>query len=86
MADNIGGFKMGGLALNLVWLYFEDSDLTQLLEPLTDSITAKLTGPLIIWVSGAKSFHLVTPGYAAFNPYLAVLHPNGTTSVFCMRC
>jgi hypothetical protein len=83
MSDNIGGFSMGGFQIPQFGtrLYFNGVGPVPVAGPTTTSITAKLTGQFNnMGIPGAKSFHLVTPDYAAFNPYFGrFVSSTGTT-------
>ncbi|CAM2859734.1 SGNH/GDSL hydrolase family protein [Flavobacterium frigoris] len=83
MSDNIGGFSMGGFQIPQFGtrLYFNGVGPVPVAGPTTTSITAKLTGQFNnMGIPGAKSFHLVTPGYATLNPYFGrFATPSGTT-------
>lgn len=69
MADNIGGFT-GGNPQYGPRLYFNGTGPAQLTATPTTNPSTVLAGPFNnLGVPGAKSFHLLTPGYGAFNPY-----------------
>ena len=69
MADNVGGF-IGGNPQFGPRLYFNGSGPAPVPGSPTTNPTTVLTGGFNnMGVPGAKSFHLVTPGYGAFNPY-----------------
>lgn len=92
MADNVGGLLFGGNQILGVRLYFDlvtRSPLPVAGKPSTE-VTAKLTGPFNnLSVPGAKSYHLVAPGYGNVagvagglaNPYFARFATSATTTV-----
>jgi lysophospholipase L1-like esterase len=66
MNDNIGGFLLGGAPLPGFGprLYFNGSGPAPVPGTITTELTNILTGPFNnMGVPGAKSFHLVAPGY-----------------------
>lgn len=92
MADNIGGFKINGTQFSGPRLYFNGAAPV----PVTGIPTTEILNPAIVTagpynncgVPGAKSFHLLFPGYGSpagigstANPYYVRFAPNGTTSV-----
>ena len=84
MLDNIGGFSMGGFQIPQFGtrLYFDGAGPAPVAGPTTTSITAKLTGQFNnMGIPGAKSFHLVTPGYATLNPYFGRFASSTGTTV-----
>jgi hypothetical protein len=84
MLDNIGGFSMGGFQIPQFGtrLYFDGVGPASVAGPTTTSITAKLTGQFNnMGIPGSKSFHLVTPGYAALNPYFGRFASSTGTTV-----
>jgi lysophospholipase L1-like esterase len=84
MADNIGGF-IGGNPQFGPRLYFSGntaSPLAQVSGPPTTNPTTVLTGGFNNFgVPGAKSFHLITPGYGTLNPYFGRFATSPTTTV-----
>jgi len=87
--DNLGGLLLGGFPIQPTRLYFNGvSPVNVAGMPITE-ITSVLTGPFNnMGVPGAKSFHLLAPGYGnvagvpsgAANPYFArfAKSPNNT--------
>jgi hypothetical protein len=78
MADNIGGLSMGGSQIPnfgaRMYLDAKTDPKNPTPKPVTGisatGILDKVTGPFSnMGIPGAKSFHLVTPGYGALNPY-----------------
>ena len=76
MSDNIGGFIFSGTVVQQPRFYF---DLTtgspKVLNalPTTELGVPAAGGPFNNYgVPGAKSFHLVTPGYGTLNPYFLI--------------
>lgn len=77
MADNLGGLLLNGTQVAPNRFVLAADPMTG--EPLgpvilegtpTTEVTTSATGPFNnMGVPGAKSFHLVTPGYGALNPY-----------------
>ncbi|MFV8464145.1 G-D-S-L family lipolytic protein [Flavobacterium sp. LB1P62] len=79
-SDNVGGLLLGGNVIAGVRLYFNGTAPVPVSGAPTTEVTAKITGPFNnLGVPGAKSFHLVAPGYGnvagvasgAANPYFA---------------
>jgi len=92
MSDNIGGFNSGGvqipqfgprLYLNTVITPEHPSQTPDPVAGISGtSITDHLTGPFNnMGVPGAKSFHLVTPGYGTLNPYFGRFASSATATV-----
>ncbi len=94
MADNVGGFSNGGTQVPgfPVRLYFNGAGPAPVTGVSGTLITAKLTGVFNnMGVPGAKSFHLLAPGYGNLagvfanpptaNPYFARFSSSNTTSV-----
>jgi hypothetical protein len=93
MADNIGGFKINGTQVAGPRLYFNGTGPV----PVTGIPTTEILNPAVAaagpynncGVSGAKSFHLLSPSYGSAagmsvgtaNPYYVRFAPNATTSV-----
>jgi hypothetical protein len=81
MADNIGGFVGGNPAFG-PRLYFNGVGPAQVSGTPTTNPTTVLTGGFNNFgVPGAKSFHLITPGYGTLNPYFGRFASNPGTSV-----
>jgi hypothetical protein len=90
--DNIGGLLYGGQVLSGPRLYF-DAEIGApafLDETPTTEVTKKISGPFNNFgVGGAKSFHLIAPGYGSVpgvlagtaNPYFAMMSSSETASV-----
>jgi len=96
MLDNIGGFSSGGVQLPKfpTRLIFNAATSSPFNVPgvSATSITARLTGSFSnMGIPGAKSFHLIAPGYgnlagvfatpATANPYFARFSSSPTTSI-----
>lgn len=80
MSGNTGGLLLGGTPIQEPRLYFNGSAPARLAATPTTEVTSKLTGPFNnMGVPGAKSFHLMAPGYGNVagvatgqaNPYFA---------------
>jgi hypothetical protein len=77
MADNLGGLLLNGtLVAENRFVLAADPVTGEPLGPVrlegtpTTEVSTSATGPFNnMGVPGAKSFHLVTPGYATLNPY-----------------
>ncbi len=84
MADNVGGF-IGGNPQFGPRLYFSGntaSPLAQVSGPSTTNPTTVLTGGFNNFgVPGAKSFHLITPGYGTLNPYFGRFATSPSTTI-----
>jgi lysophospholipase L1-like esterase len=89
VSDNIGGLLLGGVQIAGPRLYFNGVGPVYLDATPTTEVTNILTGPFNnMGVGGAKSFHLVAPGYGNLagvplglaNPYFARMasSPNAT--------
>lgn len=87
--DNIGGLLYGGTQIVAPRLYFTGAGIARLDATPTTEVTNILSGPYNnMGVAGAKSFHLVAPGYGNLagvplglaNPYFARMasSPNAT--------
>jgi lysophospholipase L1-like esterase len=64
MNDNVGGLLLGGTQIQGARLYFNGSGPATVPGTTTTEITNTLTGPFNnMGVPGAKSFHLIAPGY-----------------------
>ena len=64
MADNVGGFKIGGTVFQGPRLYFNGVGPVPVAGTPSTEITNHLTGPFNnMGVPGAKSFHLLAPNY-----------------------
>ncbi|MFV7233925.1 G-D-S-L family lipolytic protein [Flavobacterium sp. ZB4R12] len=79
-SDNVGGLLLGGNVIAGVRLYFNGVAPVSVSGTPTTEVTTKITGPFNnLGVPGAKSYHLVAPGYGnvagvatgAANPYFA---------------
>lgn len=86
MADNFGGFSSGGVQIpqfpTRLYLDVATSTPFNVAGPTATAITDHLTGPFNnMGIPGAKSFHLVTPGYATLNPYFGRFASSTTTTV-----
>ena len=90
MADNIGGLLLGGNVILGQRLFFNGSAPTPVTGRPSTEVTTKLTGPFNnLGVPGAKSYHLVTPGYGnvagiatgTANPYFARFASSASTTV-----
>ena len=81
MADNIGGFIGGNPAFG-PRLYFNGAGPAQVSgTPTTNPATVLTGGFNNFGVPGAKSFHLVTPGYGTLNPYFGRFATSPSTTV-----
>ncbi|SCY23846.1 hypothetical protein SAMN02927903_00992 [Flavobacterium caeni] len=86
MADNIGGFSSGGVQVpqfpTRLWFNADTSTPLNVDGPTTTGLTDHLTGSFNnMGIPGAKSFHLVTPGYATLNPYFGRFASSTSTTV-----
>ncbi len=92
MADNIGGLLLGGNAIVGTRLYFNaaTSSPVPVSGTPTTEITNHLTGPFSnLGIPGAKSYHLVAPGYGNVagvvpglsNPYYVRFASSSTSTV-----
>lgn len=84
MSDNIGGFSMGGTQIPQFGprLYFNGVGPTPVSGVSGTDITTHLTGSFNnMGVPGAKSFHLITPGYGTLNPYFGRFASSTSASV-----
>ncbi|MFV8325682.1 G-D-S-L family lipolytic protein [Flavobacterium sp. ZS1P14] len=79
-SDNVGGLLLGGNVIAGVRLYFNGVAPIPVSGTPTTEVTTKITGPFSnLGVPGAKSYHLIAPGYGnvagvatgAANPYFA---------------
>ena len=89
-SDNIGGLLLGGNVIADKRLYFDGSGPASVPGTPTTEVTNHLTGPFNnLGVPGAKSYHLVAPGYGNVagvasglaNPYFARFASSSTTTV-----
>lgn len=89
-SDNIGGLLLGGNVIAGTRLYFNGSGPVPVPGTPTTEVTNHLTGPFNnLGVPGAKSYHLVAPGYGnvagvatgAANPYFARFATSSSTTV-----
>ena len=90
MSDNIGGLLFAGNVIQPPRLYFNGSGPVRLSATPTTETTSSVAGALNNFgVPGAKSFHLVAPGYGnmagvpigAANPYYARMASGATATV-----
>lgn len=90
MNDNIGGLLLGGTMIQGPRLYFNGAGPTPLQAMPTTEVTTSVAGDLNNYgVPGAKSFHLVAPGYGNVagvaaglaNPYFARMSSSATATV-----
>ncbi len=90
MNDNVGGLLLAGTQIQGPRLYFNGSGPAPVTGSITTDITNVLAGPFNnMGVPGAKSFHLLAPGYGNVagvlsgqaNPYFVRFASSPTTSV-----
>ena len=90
MNDNIGGLLFGGNMIQGPRLYFNGVGPTALNEAPTTEVTVKLPSVNNNYgIPGAKSFHMVAPGYGSVNgvplgqsnPYFARMSSSETATV-----
>ncbi|MFN3968925.1 SGNH/GDSL hydrolase family protein [Flavobacterium sp.] len=90
MADNTGGLLLGGTPIAGTRLYFNGSGPAPVTGPPTTDITNVLSGPFNnMGVPGAKSYHLLAPGYGNVagvlsgqaNPYFVRFASSPSTTV-----
>lgn len=90
MSDNIGGLTLGGNVIATQRMWFNGTAPTLVSGTPTTNVALKVTGPFNnLGVPGAKSYHLVAPGYGnlagvalgAANPYFARFATSATTTV-----
>lgn len=95
MADNNGGLTLGGNTIQATKLYIKSftngsPDIVNVAATPTTDVMTKITGPLNNFgVPGAKSFHLVAPGYGnpsgillgTANPYYVRFSSSNTSTV-----
>lgn len=86
MSDNIGGFSSGGVQVPqfMPRLYFDVATSSPMMvEGVSGTgLTDNLTGPFNnMGIPGAKSFHLITPGYGTLNPYFGRFASSATATV-----
>lgn len=82
MADNIGGFLFMGNVAASPRLYFNGVGPVPVSGTPTTEITTRLTGSFNnMGLPGAKSFHLVTPGYGTLNPYFGRFASSSSATV-----
>ncbi len=90
MNDNVGGLLLGGTPVAGPRLYFDGSGPVPVSGTPTTEITNHLTGPFNnMGVPGAKSFHLLAPGYGnaagvatgQANPYYVRFASSATSTV-----
>jgi hypothetical protein len=90
MADNIGGLLLGGTQIQGPRLFWNGKAPVAVIGTTTTEITTKLTGPFNnLSVPGAKSFHLIAPGYGnpsgvatqTSSPYFSRFSSSSTATV-----
>lgn len=89
MSDNLGGLLLNGtLVAENRFVLAADPMTGEPIGPVrlegtpTTEVTTSATGPFNnMGVPGAKSFHLVTPGYAGLNPYYGRFATSGSATV-----
>jgi lysophospholipase L1-like esterase len=90
MADNIGGLLLGGNVILGPRLYFNGAAPAPVAGRPSTEVTTKLTGPFNnLGVPGAKSYHLIAPGYGNIagvstgqaNPYFVRFASSASTTV-----
>ncbi len=90
MNDNVGGLLLGGFQIQGPRLYFNGTGPAPVSGTTTTEVSNILTGPYNnMGVPGAKSFHLVAPGYGnvagvasgASNPYFVRFASSPGTTV-----
>ena len=90
MSDNTGGLLLSGTQIAGTRLYFNGSGPAPVAGPPTTDITNVLSGPFNnMGVPGAKSFHLLAPGYGNVagvlsgqaNPYFVRFASSPSTTV-----
>lgn len=95
MADNNGGLLLGSTPIQATKLYIQSftngsPNITNVAAAPTTNIANKVTGPLNNFgVPGAKSFHLIAPGYGNIagvvagtaNPYYVRFSSSATSTV-----
>lgn len=88
--DNIGGLLLGGQQISNPRLFFNGAGPAVLPETPTTEVSNILTGPFNnLGVPGAKSFHMVAPGYGSVanvalglaNPYFARMASSPSATV-----
>lgn len=89
-SDNLGGLLLGGNVIAGTRLFFNGSGPAAVSGTPTTEVTNHLVGPFNnLGVPGAKSYHLVAPGYGnvagvasgAANPYFARFATSSSTTV-----
>ena len=89
-SDNVGGLLLGGLQIQGPRLYFNGAGPVPVSGTITTDITNTLTGGFNnMGVPGAKSFHLLAPGYGNIagvpsgqaNPYFVRFASSPSTTV-----
>lgn len=82
MNDNIGGLLLNGEINQEPRFYFDGSGPARLDAVPTTEVTSLLTEDYHNYgIPGAKSFHLVTPGYSTLNPYFGRFASSTMTTV-----
>ncbi|WP_035668834.1 SGNH/GDSL hydrolase family protein [Flavobacterium sp. 83] len=89
-SDNFGGLLLGGNVIAGVRLYFNGAGPAPVSGTPTTEVSTKITGPFNnLGIPGAKSYHLVAPGYGNVagvasgkaNPYFARFATSSGTTV-----
>ena len=90
MNDNIGGLLLGGNVIAAPRLYFNGAAPATVSGSSTTEVSVHLTGPFSnLGIPGAKSYHLVAPGYGNLagvvpglsNPYYVRFASSSTSTV-----
>jgi len=90
MSDNIGGLLFGGTKIQEPRLYFNGSGPVRLSDTPTTDVVVSVRGDLNNYgIPGAKSFHILAPGYGnpagvplgLANPYFARMSSTNSTTV-----
>lgn len=84
MVDNVGGFSMGGVQIPQfpTRLYFNGVGPVNVTGVSGTSIMDVVAGPFNnMGIPGAKSFHLIAPGYGTLNPYFGRFASSAGASV-----
>ncbi len=88
--DNLGGLLLGGNVIQGTRLFFNGAGPATLPGTPTNEVSSKLSGPFNnMGVPGAKSFHILAPGYGSVagvpagtaNPFFARFSSSETASV-----
>ncbi len=89
VSDNVGGLTLGGQVISSPRLFFNGAGPAVVPGTPTTEVSNILTGPFNNYgVPGAKSFHMVAPGYGSIagvgttaNPYFVRMASSPTTTV-----